>query len=383
MKVALVTSFPRDPQAPRGGVEAVSVNLARGLAGLGDLDVHVVTADPDVAQRQSSGWAGATVHRIPRGGGSTLSNALHDGRRNVLEALREIQPEVVHAHDTYGLMVRGYQGPRVFTVHGFIHADTRLSGTRFAPLRAWLWKRVETRGWHEQPHIVSISPYVRERLAGIAAGVIHDIENPIAGEFFDIPRNERAGVVFYAGVIGRRKNALALIEAFARAVSDASGGELRIAGPDGEPDYARSVRERVQALGLTQRVHFLGNLDSTRLRRELATASVFALVSLEEGAPMGIAEAMAAGVPVLASNRCGMPYMVRDGETGCLVDPTDIADITWRLRELLADAGLRTRMGEAGRAAAMDRFHPTIVAHRTREVYRRALRDGNRNGRSG
>jgi glycosyltransferase involved in cell wall biosynthesis len=383
MKVAIVTSFPRDPQAPRGGVEAVSVNLVRGLAGLGDLDVHVVTADRDVSQPQSAGWEGATIHRIARGDGSTLSNALHDGRRNVQAALNEIRPDVVHAHDTYGLMVRGHHGPRVFTVHGFIHADTRLSGTRLAPLRAWLWKRVETRGWREQPHIVSISPYVRERLTGIAAGVIHDIENPIAAEFFDIPRNERPGVVFYAGVIGRRKNALGLVEAFAKATADGVAGELRIAGPDGEADYMHLVRTRVAALGLTDRVHFLGNLDSTQLRRELAAASVFALVSLEEGAPMGVAEAMAAAVPVLASNRCGMPYMVRDGETGYLVDPTDVADIAWRLRELLADAALRTRMGQTGRAAALDRFHPTIVARRTREVYRRALRDGNRNGHSG
>lgn len=87
---------------------------------------------------------------------------------------------------------------------------------------------------------------------------------------------------------------------------------------------------------------------------------------------MGVAEAMAAGVPVITSNRCGMPYMVRDGESGFLVDPLDTHDIANRIHLILADHTLRYRMGCAGRRIAEDRFHPDRVAARTREVYRRA-----------
>ncbi len=376
MKVVLATSFPRDPASPRGGVEAVSVNLAAGLAEFGDLQITVVTADRECATVQTAQWGRVAVHRIPRGGGSTLTNALREGRNNLLAHLAAIKPDVVHAHDTYGLMTREYNGPRVFTIHGFIHADTRLSGEKMAPLRAALWKRYELAGWADQPHIISISPYVRERLTGIARGVIHDIENPIAADCFSVARKEKPGNVLYAGVIGRRKNALALVEAFGRCVQQGVSGELRIAGPEGEPDYAARVRSRVVELGLVDRVQFLGNLTSQHLRAEMAATSVFALVSLEEGAPMTIEEAMAIGVPVLASNRCGMPYMVRDGESGFLVDPTNIEDVAWRLRQLLSDANLRSHMGIVGRSIAEERYHPAVVARRTREVYRRALRDG-------
>lgn len=374
MKVVLATSFPRDPASPRGGVEAVSVNLAAGLAELGDLQVTVVTADPDCTTPQVAPWGRVSIHRIPRGGGSTLTNALRDGRNALQRQLAALKPDVVHAHDTYGLMMHGFAGPRVFTIHGFIHADTRLSGEKFAPIRAMLWKRYELAGWANQPHIISISPYVRERLTGIARGVIHDIENPIAADCFAVSRNEKPGNVLYAGVIGRRKNALALVEAFGRCVQQGTSGELRIAGPEGEPDYAARVRSRVDELGLSDRVHFLGNLTSHQLRAEMTAASVFALVSLEEGAPMTIEEAMAIGVPVLASNRCGMPYMIRDGESGFLVDPTNSDDIAWRLRQLLSDVNLRSHMGIVGRSIAEERYHPTVVARRTREVYRRALR---------
>ncbi|MBI5863420.1 MAG: glycosyltransferase family 4 protein [Planctomycetes bacterium] len=373
MKVVLATSFPKDPASPRGGVEAVSVNLAHALAEYDDLRITVVTADRDCSGPQITQWGRVAIHRIPRGGGSTLGNALREGRENLLTHLATIQPDLVHAHDTYGLMVRGYAGPRVFTVHGFIHADTRLSGENFAPLRAMLWRRYELAGWAEQPHIISISPYVRERLSGVAQGVIHDIENPIAAECFDVKRREQPGRVLYAGVIGRRKNALALVESFGRCVREGLPGELRLAGPDAEPDYAARVRARVEELGIADRVKFLGNLTSSQLRAEMAAASVFALVSLEEGAPMTIEEAMAIGVPVLASNRCGMPYMLRDGESGYLVDPASDEDIAWRLGQLLSDQNLRTHMGIVGRGIAEERFHPTVVARRTREVYRQAM----------
>ena len=104
-------------------------------------------------------------------------------------------------------------------------------------------------------------------------------------------------------------------------------------------------------------------------------ASRFALVSLEENSPMGIEEAMAAGIPVVTSNRCGMPYMVRDEESGFLVNPSDPGDIADRLEELLQDDRRRHAMGARGREIALDRFHPTKVATRTRQVYGRALKE--------
>jgi glycosyltransferase involved in cell wall biosynthesis len=100
---------------------------------------------------------------------------------------------------------------------------------------------------------------------------------------------------------------------------------------------------------------------------------VFALVSLEENSPLGIEEAMAVGVPVVTSNRCGMPYLVRHGETGFLVDPLDIDDVAEHLAAVLRSPGLRQAMGERGRTTAGQRFHPHAVALRTRDVYHRAL----------
>ncbi len=378
MKVAIATSFPDDPEAPHGGVEAVSVHLVRALAQFDDLHVHVVTASRSCSSATTQSWERVTLHRLPWAGGSVLRNATGAGRRQMQDYLRELKPDVIHAHDTYGLMVQGMDVPRVFTIHGFIHGDTLLSGERFARLRSWIWRRIETAGWADQPHIVSISPYVRERLRGIAAGTIHDIDNPIAERFFDIGRMEQRPVIFSAAVVTPRKNPLALVDAMAELAAAGIGCELRLAGSLSDGGYVRRVRERIRRHALDNRVHLLGSINTRQVERELASASAFALVSLEENSPMGIEEAMAAGLPVVTSNRCGMPYMVRHGESGFLVDPHDPHDIARRLRQLLESDELRRSMGARGKEIALDRFHPARVAARTREVYLQAMEDFHR-----
>ncbi len=372
MKIAISTWFPDDPATPRGGVEAVSVNLVRALAAIPGNEVHVVTYAAAASEAGSAGWAGATVHRLPRPPGSLLGFAKGAGRSTLQDFLRRLNPDVVHAHDTYGIMTRGLDLPRVFTIHGFIHEDTQLEGGLKARLRSLLWKREELATWAEQPHIISISPYVRERLGGIARGVIHDIENPIDAACFDVNRTEDAGRVFSAAVICRRKNQQALVDAVAQ-LDSGLGVKLRLAGPAVETDYAESLEVSIRNNNLQSRVELLGSISGDAVREELAKAAVFALTSFEEGAPMGIAEAMAAGVPILTSNCCGMPYMVKHGETGFLVDPNDVDDIARCLERLLGDTALLQKMGKAAKVRALEGFHPDRVAARTMAVYERAI----------
>ena len=375
MRVVIATSFPEDPDAPAGGVEAVSVCLVRALSAFNDLEIHVLTTGRARTDARTEQWGATVVHRLPWAGGSTLRHAIGPGRQQMQKYLGKIKPDVVHAHDSYGMMVKGLAVPRVFTVHGFIYADTRLSGGKLARLRSCAWRRFETAAWADQPHIISISPYVRERLRGIAAGVIHDIDNPVPEAFFDIKREERKGTIFSAAVVTRRKNPLALVDAIAELVADGVDCHLRLAGPTPDECYVRKVRERILQRGLGKHVTLLGSLSTRQISRELSQATVFALASLEENSPMGIEEAMAAGLPVVTSNRCGMPYMVRDGESGFLVNPNDSHDIARRLKSLLEDDKLRRVMRSKAKEIASDRFHPAKVAIRTRDVYFRAVED--------
>lgn len=375
MKVAIATYFPKDPSLPKGGVEAVSVNLVRALAQLSDAEIHVVTLDAGIDLDVILSWDNVTIHRLAAPEGSILLNACKAWRSILQNYLIKLKPDLVHAHDTYGIMTQGLKLPRIFTIHGFIHGDTLLSSKKFAWLRAKIWRIIETRAWAEQPHIISISPYVRERLAGIAQGVIHDIDNPVSEDFFRIKRAEKKRIIFSAAVISPRKNTLTLVKAFARIATEFPDTSLRLAGMIVNADYGRLVKQYIQEAGLVQRVHLLGNVGISQIHEELAAASIFALVSLEENSPMGIEEAMAAGVPVVTSNRCGMPYMVSHGESGYLVNPQQVVDIASRFKTLLGDDSLRGFMGKAGCEIALRRFHPAIIVKRTWSVYLEAIRD--------
>lgn len=361
-------------------MEAVSVVLTDALARIPALDVHVVTVDRSVLQPMRGTWQGATIHRLPQKSGSLLRFASGAGRVLIGEYLKELRPDVVHAHDTFGIMSSRLEFPRAFTIHGFIHEDTRLRGG-ISRLTALLWQRKELQVWAEQPHIISISPYVRERLRGVARGVIHDIENPVGLDCFSVQREERRGVIFSAAAICRRKNTLGLIKAFVEAGRTHPALRLRIAGAVTESDYGEIVQRFTQESGMADRIDFLGSVGTTQIRQELIHASIFALVSFEEGAPMGIAEAMAAGVPIVTSNRCGMPYMLRHGESGYLVNPHDTADIARCFDRLTHDDALRARMGQAARAFAERSFHPAAVAERSVRVYQDAIETFTQNGR--
>jgi glycosyltransferase involved in cell wall biosynthesis len=88
---------------------------------------------------------------------------------------------------------------------------------------------------------------------------------------------------------------------------------------------------------------------------------------------MVIAEALAAGVPVVASDACGIPDMVDDGRTGFLIDPADPAMIADRLGRVLGDGELRAAMSERARHVAMERWHTDAVAAATVTLYRRLI----------
>jgi glycosyltransferase involved in cell wall biosynthesis len=210
-------------------------------------------------------------------------------------------------------------------------------------------------------------------LTGVTRAVVHDIDNPIAESFFHTKRDESKNVIFSAAVISPRKNTLMLIEALAKLQATGCDAELRLAGTVTNEAYGRALVAKIAEYKLGDRVRLLGGVPSERIVEELCAASVFALVSLEENSPMGIEEAMAIGVPVVTSNRCGMPYMVQHGQTGFLVNPLDPADIARRLGTLLTDDSLRAQMGQKAQRIAQERFHPAVVARRTREVYRDAL----------
>ena len=151
----------------------------------------------------------------------------------------------------------------------------------------------------------------------------------------------------------------------------AGRGHAFTCGLVGDGPLHADIRARVQALGLQERVVLHGALTHPDVLRLTQQADASVLTSVmgrrgnREGIPVTLMEAMACGLPVVASRISGIPELVRDGETGLLCEPGNADDIAVALERIIADPDFRRTAGQAGRARVVEDFH---LAHNSREL---------------
>ena len=378
IRVAIATHFPMDMSFPDGGVEAVSVNLIMALKELQTLEIHVITFSYKTMVEVIEEKNGIIIHILPTSMKSKLLNSLTKEKKYFKEYLKnKIDPDILHVHDTYGIIASKIKIPKVLTIHGFINKDTLYGDTCFSRQRALVWKSAECSSWKSYNNIISITPYVKETVKSYCSPNFYEISNPIASSFFEFKREEKKGVIFSAAELCQRKNTLNLVKACKLLIEKGYDIQLRLAGSGLRSKYGRKIEGYVIDNKLKNRIMLLGQISTLEILEELKTASIFGLVSLEENSPMGIQEAMAFGIPIVTSNRCGMPYMVENGRSGYLVDPYDLNQIANALRNILDDDDLRYKMGNYARLSAFKNYSSKEIAIKTYETYLKILKHKN------
>jgi glycosyltransferase involved in cell wall biosynthesis len=179
------------------------------------------------------------------------------------------------------------------------------------------------------------------------------------------PLERRPSLILFLGRLEAAKGIFDLLDSVAALRSAVPDVRLVCAG-DGNRIAVARYAER---LGIAEAVKFTGWVGPSGKRALLETAAVFALPSYREALPIGLCEAMAAGVPVVASAVGGIPEVVTDGVSGFLVAPGDKATLERQLRKLLTDRALGARIGSAARETARLRFAPERSLARLEELY--------------
>jgi glycosyltransferase involved in cell wall biosynthesis len=377
VRVAIVSEYPKSPGEILGGVQAVVRHLAVEMAGREDLEVHVVAATPGLASSRTEEMEGVLVHRLPgtvRFGNLTMGRA---ERRATVRALVKIDPDVVNAHvlGPATLAAADADFPWVATGHGILDAYGRtLPGSLANRVRAWSYSTMERQCLRRTRHLIVISPYVREYFGSRLDGVTTwEIENPVSAEFFAARGPGDPTRIVYTGRLVPLKSPETLLEAAGRLAADGLDFGLRMVGPADDGAYLDSLRARAKAEGVEDRVEFPGNRSGPELAGELAASGIFVLPSLQETASVSVMEAMAVGLPVVATDVGGTRHLVREGVTGALVRRRDAGGLAEALARYLRDPETATRHGVAGRAVAEDRFRVDRAVDRTLEVYRRVI----------
>lgn len=347
--------------AQAGGLEEVVVALAAGHAARGHT-VRVLT----ILDRDDS--RDPLTRRLPAAGVEVVpavlaGRAYARERAAVARACAAFRPDVVHTHGYRpdvldGGVARRLGIPTVTTVHGFTGGDWKNR----------LYERLQVRAFRRFDAVVAVSRPIVERLAraGVPRQRIHLLPNAWAGR---PPAQDRAaarrslGVPlegFRIGWVGRltaEKGADVLVEAVARLgdvpVSVSVIGDGRERGP---------LEQRARELGIADRIAWHGLVaDAAGLYRAF---DVFVLSSRTEGTPIALFEAMAAGVPVVATHVGGVPDVVSPGEA-LLVPAEDPDALASAIRAVLEDpaaaaaraAAARARLERAfGREPWLDRY---------------------------
>jgi glycosyltransferase involved in cell wall biosynthesis len=171
--------------------------------------------------------------------------------------------------------------------------------------------------------------------------------------------------------LNKNKGQDLLLKAFARLLR--RDVELWLYGTTGlsAHTYVHELKTFAEQHQLTDRVVFPG--PTAEVFKVFTEASVVVHTSWTESFGMALVEAQSCAVPVIAHDLEGMREVVRNGVTGYLVRPGDVEELALRLDELLADAALRTQMGEAGRAMVEERFDMKSRVPEYRRLYEEVI----------
>ena len=300
---------------------------------------------------------------------------------------RRLRPDIVHTHTakagTLGRLAARLAGVPV-TVHTF-HGHV-LDGY-FSPVVTRFFIGMERALARRTDRLVTVSPRLRADLLGMGIGRPERVEVIPLG--LDLERFRRARLeapVLRAslgvgadgpllGIVGRLvpiKDHATLFQAMALLELRDPPAHLVVVG-DGE-ERAR-LDALASRLGLGQRIHFLG--WRTDLETILPELDMVICASKNEGTPVALIEAMAAGVPALSTDVGGVADLVTHGETGWLVPPGDPPAMARAIQHLLGDAALRARLAAAARPLALERHGVEGLIRRVEALYTELLR-GNR-----
>lgn len=347
-----------------GGSETVAREVALRLGEQGHANM-VVALEHDGPLSGEFRSAGIAAHALNRGEGSMLG-AMY----RLFRLVREFRPHALHTHHMYMLFHAVpaavlTRTPIVHTEHEFWSLDTA-KGRLLMPFLARFCRWItavndETRQFMEQRLDLS-----GKLLVTVRNGI--DIKRfsgtgTLRRADMGLGSDDRVAVI--VARLEPVKNHHMLLRAWQQVVREVAGAKLLVAGTG---SLAEALRDDAAALGLADSVHFLG--PRRDVHEILPLADMAVLSSCDEGLPLFLLEAMAAGLPVVSTRVGGVPRLISEGENGHMVDEGDEQALAQAVAGLLNDPSRASRMGAAGRRRVEAAYDLDAAVGRYLDLYR-------------
>jgi glycosyltransferase involved in cell wall biosynthesis len=295
------------------------------------------------------------------------------------ELLRDYRPELLYIHFGWTavrvakVLLRGCV-PYILVLHGSdVNQAVAHPRSRYAR-----WLRLCFDG---AERCLFVSEHLRQK--GVALGcpetkaTVHYLGVPVPERVPALASHHPPRATCIARFIDCKGHDL-LLHAFARVLTAGPDVTLRLIG---EGPLRAPTEALARKLGLDGRVTFQGGIPNEKVYDELCNTDLYVqpsrrLSSGEEGLGLAVQEAMAAGVPVVATRTGGIPESVAHGVTGLLVEDGDVDGLAEAMRVLVLDSALRRKMGDAGRQRVAEVFNVQTQNAKLVEMLRGFLKEG-------
>lgn len=348
------------------------------------VELHIVTLLPEAVRRADIRENSIFFHLIPSGVPLwrkpypakfpvDIGTFYARERWSMAGIVRSIGADVVHGHGTeaaYGLAAAGCGCPCIVSMQGIV---SRIHGVRPSPhtlVGGWLERRL----LHRLRHVACRTSFDKEFVRSINPRIrIHHVDEAVSPRFTTAKRKPTSAPRFlFVGELCRWKGLETLLRVVALVARDRPDVQLVLAGT-GRPAYVKRLLGMCEDLGIGAKVCFAGQCDRESLIRRHEESMVLVHPSLIDNSPNAVTEAMASGLPVVASNVGGIPSLVDDGKTGWLLDQGDEKGWARHLLWLIENHAEREVVAARAREIALVRHDPDRIAACTVEIYKEII----------
>lgn len=375
MNITQVGPYPLSPDCIRGGVESSVFGLANALAVNHHVDVFDLPriGGKDIVEKSGN----ICIHRY-------INNGRHnqDAIQRVDEVLRDIialHPDVVHVHGTGKISSMIYQAIKkhgikvLLTVHGLLHVEkSNLLRKKITLKHIYQYfhqSRIEFDAIEKTDVAIVDTEYVAIQLRQLfkqkkvkKISEMHVIPQGINKAYLSLETNPQDDLILSVGAISERKGHLYLLQAFEQVCALRPSAKLIIAGSLADRQYYDTLNAYVAQSPYKDNITIYTNLPQEDIFALYQKAKIFALHSQEESQGIVFAEAMAVGLPVVATKVGGVPYVVHDTENGLLAEYGDVNAFADNILRLLNETNLYMKIQSRNKQEAIDYDWATIAS---------------------
>ena len=379
MNIIQIGPYPLSPECIHGGVEASVYGLVQELAKKHTVDVFDIPriGEKDRVER----YGNLTIHRYTNPGKYNKDSVLRF--KEMVRDIVALGPEICHVHGTnainkeiyFALQRHGFK--IMLTVHGILREEKKQALLHKPSLKALYQYIVQSRDERElleaSPRIIVDTAYVEEKLKAYGLKHVpqmHVIPQGIDETYYGIECNLESNVILCVGAVAPRKGHCYTVEMFNRLREKGIDAKLRIIGSLADKAYYDLLKQKIAASTYKNDISLEANLPREELLKAYADSKLFVLHSREESQGIVFAEAMATGLPVVATKIGGIPYVVADGKSGLLCPYGDVTTMTEMVELLMMDEEKWMEYSNAAKEIAKG-YSWKDIAERIVELYHR------------